>query len=251
MEFIGEINITNNTQINYNQERIWFNRYEKNWKQIHPEYSMNDRPFLSSQFDNNKEEIIKELTIIKTQKTIKEREIAHKKYFLNKEKHQEYHKKRWAIVKDEVLLNKKERRINDPMFAVTDLVRTRIWAALHLQGVKRSLSYEKLLGCSIPVFMKHIESKFLPGMNWQNRGFGGWTFDHIIPCASFDLIDIDNQKKCFHYTNVQPLWHRDNCSKEARFRLVLPKPSNELAMALKEIDDLKKEIKKLKEGMVV
>lgn len=62
-----------------------------------------------------------------------------------------------------------------------------------------------LLGCSIPEFKTYIESKFLPTMTWDNYG-DYWHLDHILPCDSFDMIDIDHVKKCFHYTNHQPLF---------------------------------------------
>jgi len=44
------------------------------------------------------------------------------------------------------------------------------------------------------------------GMTWENRGKGGWHIDHVLPYASFDLSDPEQQKICFHYTNLQPLW---------------------------------------------
>jgi DNA/RNA endonuclease G (NUC1) len=50
-------------------------------------------------------------------------------------------------------------------------------------------------------------------MNWENYGKNGWHIDHIIPCASFDLTDPKQQKNCFHYTNLQPLWAADNIRK--------------------------------------
>ena len=37
--------------------------------------------------------------------------------------------------------------------------------------------------------------------------------DHIIPCKTFDMSDPEQQRKCFHYTNLQPLWQYENLSK--------------------------------------
>jgi len=69
----------------------------------------------------------------------------------------------------------------------------------------------KLLGCSVEFLKKHLEKKFKLGMNWRNHG--KWHIDHIKPCASFDLSKKSEQKKCFHYTNLQPLWATQNLRK--------------------------------------
>lgn len=50
-------------------------------------------------------------------------------------------------------------------------------------------------------------------------GKHGWHVDHIIPCSSFDLTDIKQQKICFHYTNLQPLWAIDNLKKSNKISL--------------------------------
>jgi len=62
-----------------------------------------------------------------------------------------------------------------------------------------------LLGCEIQFFKEYLESKFKIGMSWENYG-KIWHVDHIIPCKKFDLQNPEQQKKCFHYTNLQPLW---------------------------------------------
>lgn len=52
---------------------------------------------------------------------------------------------------------------------------------------------------------------FTNGMTWDN--YGQWHVDHIRPCALYDLTKEDQQMACFHYTNLQPLWAKDNMSK--------------------------------------
>ena len=54
-------------------------------------------------------------------------------------------------------------------------------------------------------------------MSWDNYGTHGWHIDHIRPCASFDLSDEEQQKICFHYTNLQPLWAEDNLKKSKKW----------------------------------
>ena len=62
-----------------------------------------------------------------------------------------------------------------------------------------------LIGCTSDELKNYLESKFLPTMTWDNYG-KYWHIDHIIPCSLFNLIDEEEQKKCFHYTNMQPLF---------------------------------------------
>ena len=62
--------------------------------------------------------------------------------------------------------------------------------------------------------MLYLQGKFKEGMHWNN--LGKWHIDHIRPCASFDLTDPEQQKQCFHYTNLQPLWAAENIRKGAK-----------------------------------
>ena len=48
-------------------------------------------------------------------------------------------------------------------------------------------------------------------MTWDN--YGKWHVDHIIPVSRFDLTDPEQQKICFHFTNLQPLWGGENIGK--------------------------------------
>ncbi len=54
-------------------------------------------------------------------------------------------------------------------------------------------------------------------MTWENYG-PVWHVDHIRPCAKFDLTDHDQQRACFHWTNLQPLFAKDNLQKNAKFQ---------------------------------
>ena len=103
----------------------------------------------------------------------------------------------------------------NPTFRMKHNIKTRM--RLALKGIiKKSASTEKLLGCSFNKAKSHIESQFQTGMTWENHGKYGWHIDHIKPCASFDLSNPDEQKICFHYTNLQPLWAKDNLAKGDR-----------------------------------
>ena len=108
---------------------------------------------------------------------------------------------------------KKNRLKIDPLFKMVCNLRRRVQIALKRQSTKKSIKTEELLGASIEIVWNHIESQFKEGMTRENYGHIGWHIDHIIPCASFDLSDSEEQKKCFHYTNLQPLWWWENLSK--------------------------------------
>lgn len=103
------------------------------------------------------------------------------------------------------------RAKTDLNFRLKRLLSIRILKALTC--CKKSATTLNLLGASIQEVRQHLESKFLPGMSWKNHGFEGWHIDHIKPCASFDLTDPEQQKLCFHYSNLQPLWAKDNLEK--------------------------------------
>ncbi len=110
----------------------------------------------------------------------------------------------------------KERRARatNPVVAIKHRLRARIALALKRKEHK-SASTEALLGCSFVDFKLHLESLFVGGMSWDNRS--EWHIDHIRPCASFNLLDPEQQRRCFHYTNMQPLWKQDNLSKGDRW----------------------------------
>jgi len=106
-----------------------------------------------------------------------------------------------------------DRYKNDINFRLANALRSRVRGAFKSGGEKAEKTME-LLGCSVQHVKDHLESQFTEGMTWENQG--EWHIDHIRPCASFDLTDPEEQKKCFHWTNLQPLWAQDNLRKGAK-----------------------------------
>ncbi len=98
------------------------------------------------------------------------------------------------------------KRSIDISFKLSQYLRNRIYYAL--KGNIKSKHTIELLGCSIEQLKSHLEKKFTKGMSWNN--YGKWHVDHIKPCASFDLSKASEQRKCFHYNNLQPLWAIEN-----------------------------------------
>ena len=67
------------------------------------------------------------------------------------------------------------------------------------------------MGCTPEELKRYLESKWLPGMTWKNHSLKGWHIDHIIP---LDKAKNENDlKRLYHYTNLQPLWARENIIK--------------------------------------
>ncbi len=97
----------------------------------------------------------------------------------------------------------KRRKQTDPNYKLICTIRDRTNNAI-VKGYKKSSSKE-LLGCSIDECREYIESMFMKEMSWSNHG-EIWELDHIQPVSSFDLTNIEEQYKCFNYTNLQPLF---------------------------------------------
>lgn len=106
-------------------------------------------------------------------------------------------------------LNKKRKL--DLVYKLKENVRRRINVFLFLNNITKNNKTFDIVGCNPQFLKEHIENQFIEGMSWDNYGFYGWHIDHIIPLSSAKTEE-EIYKLC-HYTNLQPLWAKDNLSK--------------------------------------
>jgi hypothetical protein len=168
---------------------LWHKRYEKKYKKLHRE---NHKLYMKKYFRINKDYLKnwREKNKDKIKKQVKEYRLNH-------------------IIRFKKLESIKYK--TDVNFRITECCRSRLYLAL--KGFLKVSTTFQLIGCSTGKLKQHLESKFQTGMSWKNYGKKGWVIDHIVPCASFDFSKPSQQRKCFHYTNLQPLWLKDNLRK--------------------------------------
>lgn len=117
-----------------------------------------------------------------------------------------------------MLRKHKERYASDPDYRFSIKVRTKM--RLLMRGHRKSAPTEQLLGCKIEDFKKYLELQWEPWMSWENYGNkdGCWVIDHIIPVEAFDLSKPEDQRCCFHYSNMRPLCRDKNREKWYQFQ---------------------------------
>ena len=76
----------------------------------------------------------------------------------------------------------------------------------------KDLSTIEYLGCDIKTLKAHIESQFTEGMSWDSD----IHLDHIIPVCYGFPTDAEKISR-LHYTNLQPLFAKDNLVKGHRW----------------------------------
>lgn len=140
--------------------------------------------------------------------------------FDNPEKQRAYAKKHRQSEKGKLTRRRyrkkeyKEKYGKDPVFTLKLILRNRLKNAL-LNEFQKGKTLE-LLGCSIEEFKLHLEKQFDENMSWDNYG-DYWELDHIKPCDAFDLSNLEEQKKCFTFTNIQPLEKITNRKKSNKY----------------------------------
>ncbi len=110
---------------------------------------------------------------------------------------------------------KKDKWATDINFRLREVLRGRIYKAVKANSTYKSAKTIDLIGCEVEFLKTYLEGLFTLGMSWSN--YGQWHIDHIKPCSLFDLTIEDEQRKCFNYTNLQPLWAEDNLEKSNKY----------------------------------
>jgi hypothetical protein len=133
---------------------------------------------------------------------------------INEQRHNdEFRAKAAAYMRTPERCNKRRARDRvryktDIQYAIRARLRSRLKTYLKNHGIRKTDRTFDLIGCSVGFLVKHLERQFLPGMSWDNASL--WHIDHKQPIASFDLTDSEQQRACFHYSNLQPLWWHIN-----------------------------------------
>jgi hypothetical protein len=164
---------------------------------------------------NNKEIIIKKHNEYYLKNLEKEKNRSKKyynnnktKYLINQQLYRDNNREKVNKNKNNYQTN---RRKNDCLYKLTENMRGRVKDYLKIKNITKNNKTFEIIGCSPEYLKEYLEQKFTEGMSWDNYGLFGWHIDHITPLSSINTEE-DLYKLC-HYTNLQPLWAKDNMTK--------------------------------------
>lgn len=130
--------------------------------------------------------------------------IYKKQYFQNNKEYFRAKHREWSQK------NEMNKYYSDINFRLSKILKVELRSAIRREW-KKGKTLE-LLGCSIDNFKQYLEKQFDENMTWDNYGTY-WHIDHKMPISRFNLSDLEQQKICFHYTNMQPLEALENIKK--------------------------------------
>lgn len=170
---------------NNNQEKITI------WKELNKDYN-------KIYYENNKTSALERKKIWRSNNLEKEKKYRKNYNLINLEK-----------IKENRRIKNKIKYDNDFVYRIKQNIRTRINLFLKSNNIKKQNKTFDIVGCSPEYLKEYLEKQFINGMTWENRN--DWHIDHIIPLSSAKTEE-DVIKLC-HYTNLQPLWAKDNLIK--------------------------------------
>jgi len=105
------------------------------------------------------------------------------------------------------------RRAKDPLFRLTQNIRSLIRHALSNGGYSKKSRTHEILGCSFEEYQQHIEAQFTDGMSWERMS--EIHIDHRLPVSAAtteaEMLALN------HHRNLQPLWKSDNLAKGSSY----------------------------------
>lgn len=184
------------------QGKTYRNKNKKKIKETGKKYYKNNKKSLKLKskkyYHKNKKKI-----------TVKKNEYYNKNKKNISKKSKEYCNKNKELIRKRRFGYEKNRAKIDTLFKLTRNIRSLLGHSFKNNGFKKNTKTEKIIGCTFMEFKNHIESQFLPWMNWNNHGKYngklnfGWDLDHIIPPTSAkteeEIIKLN------HHANLQPL----------------------------------------------
>lgn len=199
------------------QKPLWW-AYNEKLEHHLPTYSVDAFLEAYSVWNYDRQQSIGRRRERKSWKELKEsRTAAHKQWWEDRRKTEKYKTRRreYRIAnREKINAYHRNRRKRDLNYRITCYLRARLRKILTLTLSPKKESSLMLIGGSLELVRKYLEARFKPGMSWDN--YGQWHIDHVHPVSLFDLTKLSEQRKCFHYSNLQPLWGTDNCSKGNR-----------------------------------
>lgn len=184
-----------------------FNLIKEKKRFYSKKYNIENKEKIKEYFIKNKEKI----QSYQKEYRINNREKAKEYNIKNKEKQQSYNKEYSINNRERLNKYKKNRNLNEPICNLINNVRSRLKKYLKSTGITKNKKTFDIVGCSPPRLKEYIEKKFVDGMSWDNYSFYSWHIDHITPLSSAKTEE-EIYKLC-HYTNLQPLWAKDNLVK--------------------------------------
>lgn len=152
----------------------------------------------------NKEQISKQKKIynlINVEKIKKQRRM----YYLNNKEE----------ILNKTTIYRKKKYKDDTLFYLKCKISHRIREHFKAKKMLKNNKTVEILGCNSLLLKKHLENQFILNMSWGNRS--EWHIDHIIPLKAakteFEVIALN------HYTNLQPLWAKDNLTKKDSYNI--------------------------------
>jgi len=191
-----------NKKANQERNKQWYELNKEIISKRNKEYRINNKQIVS-EYDKNNYKRNREVKL----KRSKEYSILHK----NQKKI--YDTKYRQENKDLIAEYTRNKLFNNVGLKLLKNCRSRVGKAIK-HNCKSSHTRD-LIGCTVEELKAHLKNQFTEGMTFEN--YGEWHLDHIKPCSLFNFENEADQRECFNYKNLQPLWAIDNISKSNKY----------------------------------